>query len=438
MKKTLAILLALALCAGLSGCGHFVSIMPGTEPVAADATPTPEDAGAGDEAGFRETPLLDFMGWIGFAGSYYDDTPVALSIQVGDSFASPIFDRASIITACDTLRAMTVTGRAADPDPTAARTVFTLTMENGDQRTVTFLGSDVSLTGGTYTVTGGDALWRLSFPGYGGSFDIFDLHYSDAIRSFADQFYENTPVSVGRRQNGGATLTSKDPAVVQQVFSILDNATIQRVEMNPDQNIDLTQTTDYVFTMPDASTRTISFAGPCLAVTASEAYGPVYYWLQGTENLPYVTVLPETTIPTFDGGQLTALREDIAQAQQAAAGTLDGVTVLGVYVDYNISGHDPGYLTLSGSVANSFIQQVTSINASSETVPAAGDSITVFVTLSDEQSVPIMVFAGDSIQQVVGVNYACDANAMANLRSTILQLAQDSSNVGLVEGSGTN
>ena len=212
------------------------------------------------------------------------------------------------------------------------------------------------------------------------------------------------------------------------------------MEASPDQNIDLTQTTDYVFTMPDASTRTVSFTDQCLAVTASSVYGPVYYWLRGAESLPSVTVLPESSIPTFSGGPLTSLREDIAQAQLAAYGQFNGITVLGVYVDYSISGYEPGYLTLSGDVANGFVRQVTSINATAETVtPSGGDSITVFVTLSDEyQSGPIIVFSGDSVQQVVGLNYACDATAMANLRSAILLLAQDSSNVGAVESGGTD
>ncbi len=433
MKKFLVLLAALALCVCLCGCEGYVSLLPGSEPVAVENAPAPDgqETDAGD---FREQSLLEFMGWRDFAASYYDDTPVALSMRVGDNFDSPIFDRTSIISACDALRAMTVTGRAPGVDTAAQKTVFTFTMADGETYSVTFTGRDVTLTAGTYTVTGGDSLWALAFPGYGGDFDIFDLYNSANMRAFADQFSQNTPLTVGRRQNGGATLTSSDPAIVQQVFALLANAAVERVEQSPDQNIDLTQTTDYVFTMPDASAVTVSFTGPCLAVTASEDYGTVYYWLRGVDDLPYVPVVPESTVPTFAGGPLTDLREDIAQAQQAANGWLNGIAVEGVYVDYAISGYDPGYLTLSGSVATSFVQQVTSITATGDTAEVtSGDTITVFVTLSD-QSGPIIVFMGDTVQQVVGVNHPCDANAMANLRATILRLAQDSNNVGAVVG----
>ena len=162
MKKFLAALLILALCAGLAGCGHFVSIMPGTDPVAVEDAPAPEGQASG-EAQFREQPLMDFMGWGVFASSYYDDTPVAVSIRVGDGSDCPIFDRASIIAACDALRAMTVTGRAPGVDSAAQRTTFTFTMADGEEWAVMFTGRDVTLAAGTYTVTGGEGLWELRY-----------------------------------------------------------------------------------------------------------------------------------------------------------------------------------------------------------------------------------------------------------------------------------
>ena len=428
MKRFLAPLLILAMCLGLTGCGHFVSIMPGdiqAEEQAGSVTRTPEP-----EDYFREQDLLGFMRWDEFAASYYDDTPVALSIRTAQAgYASPVFDRSSIIAACDALRSMTVTGRAGEAGASAGtETVFTFTMDNGNQYAVTFSGQYLSLSTGLYSVSGGEALWSIAFPGYGGDFDLFDLYFSDSVRAFADGFSANTPVSVGRRSNGGATLSSKDPAVVSQVFQMLANASVVRVEDSPDQNIDLTQTTDYIFTMADESYFTFTFTGPCLTVTASAQYGPVYYWLNGVDDLPYVTILPESTVPTFSGGPISGMREEIAQAQAAANGQLEGITVLGVYVDYNIQGQH-GYLTLSGDTANSFVQQVTSINAAAETTTPIGEDITVFVTLSD-QSGPIIVFTGDTVQQMVGTNHACDINAMAGLRNTIQVLAQDSSNIG--------
>ena len=427
MKKLSAALMTLVLCLSLTACGHFVSIMPGDGaagdgPAAAVQTEEPEDF-------FREQELLAFLRWDDFAANYYDDTPVALSIRAGSAYASPIFDRASIIAACDALRSMRVTGRAGEPGTGGDETVFAFTMDNGNQYTVAFAAGQLSLSTGLYTVTGGQALWDLAFPGYGGQFDLFDLYFDENIRSFADHFYENMPVSVGRRSNGGATLASENPAVVDQVFQLLANATLARVEESPDQNIDLTQTTDYIFTMADGTYYTFTFTGPCLTVTASDDYGPVYYWLNGVDDLPYITILPETTAPTFAGGPITGMREEIAQAQAAAYGQLEGISVVGVYVDYNINGQH-GYLTLSGDTAISFVQRVTSINAGSEAVVPSGEDITVFVTLSD-QSGPIIVFTGDTVQQMVGTNHACDVNAMADLRNTILYLAQDSNNISM-------
>ena len=427
IKRSLAVVTMLAICALLAACGHFVSIMPGTE--VADLSP--EESGSPlAEDGFNEQPLMDFLGWRDFATSYYSNTPVALTIRTPEKgFASPIFDRASIVAACDSLRAMKVTEPA--PAGTAGQeTVYTFVMKDGSSRSVTFNGSCLQLDTGVYTVSGGEALAGLTFPGYSDGLDIFDLYYSDEIRAFADNFYNDTPVSVGRRMNGGATLTSRDPNVINQVFALLQGAAVSRVEENPDQQIDLTQTTDYVFTMYDGVYYTFSFTGSCLTVTPSSDYGPVYYWLTGIDELPNVTVLPESTIPTFAGGPITGLRDDIAQARAAAYGELEGITVVGVYVDYTISGQS-GYLTLEGDTAVSFVQRVTAIHATADTTDTTGETITVFITLSD-QSGPIIVFNGDTVQQLVGVNHPCDYSAMADLRYVIQQLAQDERNIGQI------
>ena len=433
MKKLWAVLLALALVAMLTACGHFVNIMPGTEAIMPGATSPPLEA---EEDNFRDQPLFEFIRWTEFSTSYYRNTPVALSYRnsaTGD-YASPVFDRASIIAACDALRAMTVTGRASF-EPTGEEITLTFTMADGHENTLLFQDGCLMLNSGAYTVEGGDELWAIAFPGYSGDFDLFDLYFSASARTFADSFQTDTPVSVGRRFNGGATLTSKDPEIVSQVFQILSQATVNRIEENPDQNIDLTQTTDYVFTMADASTCTFSFTGPCLAVTVSDVYGTVYYWLDGTDALPAVNVLPESTLPTFEGGALYELREDIAQAADAANGFYSDLSVLGVYVDYNLDGNQ-AYLTLSGDTAVNFVRQVTAIHASSELADATGDTITVFITLSD-QSGPILVFNGDTVQQLVGMNYTCDYAAMENLRNTIRTLALDETNIGYIAGGGT-
>ena len=435
MKKIL-VLLALAAAVLLAGCGHFVPIMPGTDPVSADGEETLPDPSAQEEDTFQEQPLMNFIGWTDFAETYYDETPVALSIRTGErGFASPVFDRASIIAACDALRSMTVTGREGDAAPAEEQTVFTFTMADGDEYAVGFSGGALDMYAGSYTVSGGESLWDIPFPCYDEEFDVFDLYFDGNIRSFADNYAADTPISVGRRSNGGATLTSKDPAVVEQAFSLLANARVSRVESSPDQNIDLTQTTDYVFTLSDGTYFTFSFAGPCLAVTASADYGPVYYWLEGIDELASMTILPQSTIPVFEGGPLTALREDIDAAQKAAFGEADGITVLGVFVDYTIDGQK-GYLTLSGDTAAMFVQRVCAINASAGTVEPSGEAITVSVTLSDGSG-PILYFTGDAIQQMVGLTYLCDSAAMADLRSVILTLSQDENNVGALTGEST-
>ena len=424
MKKLLTALAALVLCLGLSACGHFVSIMPGS-----DLSDDPGGALPQSLDEFEETGLMEFMGWQEFAARYYTDTPIALSIRTTQGgYASPIFDRTSIIAACDALRAMTVTGRSDALAEGAQETVYTFTMADGEEYAVTFADADLSMYAGRYTVSGLEGLSGLTFPGYSGDYDVFDLYYQDDIRAFADNFYTNTPVSVGRRSNGGATLTSQDPAVVGQAFQLLQYATVARVEESPDQNIDLTQITDYVFTMADGAYYTFTFAGPCLAVTASADYGTVYYWLNGIDELASMAILPESTIPTFAGGPIAGLREEIGHALSAANGELPDVTVVGVYVDYTINGQH-GYLTLEGPTAASFVQRVAYINAAAETTAPGGEMITVFVTLSD-QSGPIIVFNGDTVQQMVGFDHACDGAAMNDLRATILSLAQDANNIG--------
>ncbi len=424
MKKLLTAMATLALCLGLTACGHFVSIMPGSAGSGETDPDLPQTLDA-----FEETGLMDFMGWKEFAARYYSDTPIALSIRSAQKgYASPVFDRASIIAACDALRSMTVTGRSETVPAEDRQTVYTFTMKNGDEYAVAFSDGELSLYAGQYTVTGLDALEELRFPGYSDGFDVFDLYYDDDIRAFADEFNVNTPVSVGRRYNGGATMTSEDPAVVSQAFQLFRDAAVDRVEDSPDQDIDLTQLTDYVFTMADGTYYTFTFAGPCLQVTANADFGPVYYWLTGIDELASMAILPESTVPTFAGGPLYSMREEIARGLAAANGELPDVTVDGVYVDYTIDGQH-GYLTLDGSAATGFIQRMAYINAAADTTEPSGEKITVYVTLSD-QSGPIVVFTGDTVQQMVGYDHLCDADAMNDLRSAILTLAQDPNNVG--------
>jgi hypothetical protein len=434
MKKlSLAFLLAVLLLS-LTACGGFVSIMPGSQ-----GLETVEDAqenSQSDQEGFQETALYTFLGWSDLGDNFYDNTPVALSVQYNDGCVSPVFDRSSIVTACEALRQMTVTGRAQEGQSYDVEQTYTLTMSDGKEYTLTFRDGLLYTYTGVYTVSGGTDLWNISFPAYSEGFDLFDLYFDDSVRAFADNFYEDTPVSVGRRANSGATLTSEDPEIVRQVFLVLANATITVVEDRPDQNIDLTQTQDYIFTMADGSYYTFTFAQQCLAVRANASYGTVYYWLGNIDTLWNINVVPEDTNGQFEGGALSGLRSDFEEAAAIANGEDSSLSIEGVYVDYTIDG-EKGYLTLSGDTAKDFVRQVVNVSVTDETVDEPeGDTITVSVTLSD-WSGPILYFTGDSVQQVVGVNYACDSSDMASLRSTILSLAADGNNTAQIGESTT-
>ena len=433
MRKILGILLALTMILGLSACGDFVSIMPGTE--LNEAALTPEDAATEPgvetaEPAFEEMSLYEFIGWEDFGENYYSNTPVAMSFQYNAGTAgcvSPVFDRASIIAACDALRAMTVTGTAGEGDNGDER-VITFTMADGLTRSITFDHGNLSLYTGDYTVTGGDALWDLTFPAYSGDYDVFDLYFNENVRAFADGFYENTPVSVGLRTNGGAAITNTDPAVITAVFEALAGATVNLVENSPDQYVDVTSVKDYIFTMEDGTVYTFSFAQQCLVVEVSQLYGPVYYWLGGLDSLWEIVIEPEDTSGKFEGGTVRQLREDFEEAAAIAEGTSDSdLTIIGVHVSYDIDGQS-GYLTLSDETAKDMVRTVADIAVSSEVVSEPqGGAITVSVTLSD-WSGPIFYFTGDTVQEVIGTNYACDSDSMSMLRSTILALAEEGNN----------
>lgn len=435
MKKLLPVLLALALMPGLCGCGNFVSILPGTEietaqiPGEEETVPveTPEDT-------FEEQKIYDFMGWSDFGENYYSDTPIALSFQYNggaEGCISPVFDRASIIAACDALGSMTVTGKTAEGDNTDEM-VFTFTMSDGRTHSVTFDHGNLSMYTGDYTVSGGERLFSIAFPAYNAELDVFDLYFDSDIRAFADEFYENTPVSVGRRASGGATLTSSDPEIVQAVFEALSGATVMLVENAPDKYVDVTAVQDYIFTMEDGETYTFSFAQQCLVVTVNSVYGPVYYWLGNIDPLWEVDIQPESTTGKFKGGVISEIREDFAEASAIANGEQDHLDIIGVHVSYEI-GEESGYLTLSDELAESMVRTVTSIGVTGEQVSAPeGDVVTVSVTLSD-WSGPIFYFVGDTVQEVIGTSYACDSDEMSMLRSTVLDLAAEGNNTVEVE-----
>ncbi len=439
MKKFFALCCGVVLLFALTACDSFVSIMPGAadgteDEVSASISPQLDQT---EDEDFTEKSFYAFMGWDDFGSNYYEDTPVALSCQEGDGSVSPVFDRASIIAACDALKGVTVTGRAEeDAAQEGTSCTYAFTMSDGTVYSVTFNGSVLTTYTGSYTYTGGEALFALTFPVYDSGYDLFDLYFDDSVRVFADGFEENLPVSVGRRTNGGATMTATDEETIRTVFSLLANATVTGVEGSPDQNINLTTYTDYIFTMSDGTTYTFTFTDACLTVTVSGDYGPVYYWLSGTEALAGVTIVPQTETEAFEGGLITGLREDFQTAADAANGDGD-LTVTGVYVSYSIDGQS-GYLTLSGDTAVSLVQAVMAITATSESqTEAEGDTITISVTLSDGSG-PILYFIGDSIQQVVGTYYVCDSGSMSTLRTTILSLAADSSNAGEVVEDSTN
>ena len=445
MKKIalLALVLALALC--LTGCGGFVSILPGTE--LDPAAPAAAEAEEPGEAAFEERPLLTQMGLEDFAENYYSDTPVGLSYQPTSEDGTVgcrayVFDRSSIIAACDALRGVTVTAKT-DEDPVVQQE-FVLTMANGREYHFAFgLLADgvtrvVRTDRGTFTVTGGDALFEIPFPAYSSDFDVFDLYFDDSIRAFADKFEEQTPVSVGYRMNSGASITSTDPEAVEAVFRVLADASVIVVENLPDQNVDLNQTRDYIFTMEDGSTYTFSFAQRCLAVTANKDFGPVYYWISGTDDLWNVPIQSENNNGAFEGGELSGLREDIQRAAAIARGEYEAdLSVSGVFVEYTI-GEESGYMALDGDTAMQFVQEVCAVQVTSEKTdaPDDGDRFTISVTLSDSSG-PILYFTGDTIQQVVGINYVCDSGDMSSLRDTILELAENGEYAVEVEEGGT-
>lgn len=444
MKKIalLALVLALALC--LTGCGGFVSILPGTE--LGPAAPAAAEAEEPGEAAFEERPLLTQMGLESFAESYYSDTPVGLSYQPTSEDGTVgcrayVFDRASIIAACDALRGMTVTAKT-DEDP-ATEQEYVLTMAKGREYAFSFgLLADgatrvVRTDRGTFTVTGGDALFELPFPAYSSDYDIFDLYFDSSVRDFADHFYEQTPVSVGYRMNSGASITSTDPEAIEAAFRVLSDASVIVVENQPDQNVDLNQTRDYIFTMEDGSYYTFSFAQRCLAVTANQDFGPVYYWISGTDDLWNVPIQSENNNGAFEGGELAGLREDIQRAAAIARGEYEAdLSISGVFVEYSI-GEESGYMALEGDTAAQFVQEVCATQVTSETTDAPeGDKFTISITLSDSSG-PILYFTGDTIQQVVGINYVCDSGDMSSLRDTILELAENGEYAVEVEEGGT-
>ena len=415
MKRILSLLLLSALCLSLCACGGFVSLMPGTQ--------TPEEAVRELSEEFQPEMLYDFLGWENFAQSYYQDTPIAVSYGESGQGLSPLFDRESIIKACDALRGMSVkapldTGAEGD-----CRFVFT--MADGSTHTVSFAGRDLDAFTGDYSVQGGEALWEIAFPGYAEGFDVFDLYQSEDMRRFADDFETDTPVSVGRRVNGGALLTSKDADVVRRAFEILKNAGIDHVEASPDQNVNLNHQEEYIFTMADGSTVTILFTGSCLTVKANETYGNVYYWLSGAEELLAMEILPANDSSAFAGGAVTGLREDIQVAADAANGLLEDKTVIGLFVDYVIDG-EKGLLSLKDEEAAEFMRRFAELQVTGERQESSpeGDIITVSVTLSD-WSGPIVSFTGDVVQETVGTWYRCDADSYAQFVADIRAAAED-------------
>lgn len=442
MKKLFALILSISLLAGLCACGDYVSLMPDGESLMAET----------ESAEFTATTVAELFGWQEFMASYYDQTPVALSFAGAEGFASPVFDRETIIKACDALRSITVTQHLGEaPEDTAADASYTFTMSDGETYTIELAGGNLLYRSQLYAISGGEALDGLSFPGYGGDFTVFDLYYDSKVTDFAASFAENMPVSVGRRTNGGAVLSSQDESMIEQVFTLFASAEIESVEMSPDRNIDLNTTQDYVFTLSDGSTQTFTVTGGCLAVQKSAVYGTVYYHITNTDALSALSIATGGQTAAFEGGMLADLRSDISRAIRAANGEyvapeneadpLDqatrnedetdesgetgesgGLSVVGVYVSFSIDGTQD-YISVTGEQAEEFVRMMGQIEVTGEHLAAApeGDQITVSVNLSD-WSGPICYFGGGAVQQTVGNWYPCTGSGYDTMRSRILDL----------------
>ncbi len=440
MKKILTMLLSAALLLSLCACGDYVSLLPGSEDVLVGV----------EEEEFAAKTLSELLGWQDFMSSYYDNTPVAVSYTGAEGFASPVFDRESIIKACDALRSVTVTeslGEAAEG--TEADTRYTFTMSDGTTYSVEFSNGALLYRSELYAVTGGETLSALAFPGCGGDFTVFDLYFDTKVTAFADSFETNTPVSVGRRANGGAVLSSQDADMIAQVYGLFATAEIESVEMHPDQNIDLGSIQDYVFTLPDGSTQTFTLTGGCLAVQANSSYGTVYYHITNADTLSALSIVTGSGTTVFEGGMLADLRSDIGRAVAVANGEYvapavveeqpeqaaredeseeqtegGALSVAGVYVSFDIDGTQD-YISVTGDEAAEFVRLMSQIEVSGEHLSAApeGSVITVSVNLSD-WSGPICYFGGGAVQQTVGNWYMCSGSGYDTMRARILEIYQ--------------
>lgn len=413
MKKYLILFLTLSLLL-LCGCEAYVSIMPGTEAA--------ETAEGSEE--FSPVALTEFLGWQDFASNYYDDTPVALSYTGPEGYTSAVFDRESIIKACDTLRNITVTEPLEDEETDDIERSFCFTMEDGSTHTLNLCSRGLHDYTGDYVITGAEALEEIAFPCYDDNFGVFDLYYSEDITAFAENFSSDMPVSVARRSNGGAVLTSDSEDIVRQVFEILRDSQMTATEPSPDQNINLNNVEDYIFTMADGHSYTFTLTGSCLTVTVNDVYGAIYYYFSGAEELQNLEILPENTAGQFEGGSITGLREDIQTGADAAEGLLtdsdgEAITVIGVYASFDIDGTQD-YITLQDEEAADFMRTLASMQVTGEQLEElpSGAEITVWVTLSD-WSGPVFYFNDGAVQQAVGIWYRVDADSYANMRSSI-------------------
>ena len=457
MKRIFAGLLMLVMLLGLCGCGDYVSLLPGTEFAET----------AAEESVFEPTAVSTLLGWDGFMSSYYDDTPVALSRQGAEGYFSPVFDRESIIKACDAVRSMTATEkRAESAEEAAAETVFRFTMADGSTRDIRFTGDALRCVSGDYTVSGGEALWDIPFPAYSEDFGVFDLYFSDAVTAFAERFEAERPVSVGRRTNGGATLSNADADMVEEVFGLLRDASVQSVEANPDQTVDLNTVQDYVFTMEDGTTQTFTFTGGCLTVKVNDAYGPVYYRLSTGEQLQNLQIAAKTAEAAFEGGTLDELRTDIERAVAVANGEYvepmntemansqdsrdededseDGeeepestdMSVAGAYITFLLDGEED-YVSLQGEQAQEFVQLLGRMNVSAERADSepTESPIMVSVNLSD-WSGPIIYFRDGWVQQSVGVWYRVNEDDYAAMKDLMMEDYYEQVDSRTVEGAG--
>lgn len=271
LKKSAAIILALALMLSLTAC---------------KSKPKGNISYFDSSIGLIEFYSTDLK--TEFAENFYTNLPksVTYQYQKGNARDIPvtITDHNFLGDVFEALNKITVKGEYFGKDIPDDKHTYSFMLSEDTMIMFEFYGNYLFNEDRYHVIEGYEDLKAISFPGYGGEIrkNLSEAFRDGKIESLLNKFEEDSPVYVSYSYtNKGQSeklpvVNVEDSAFINRVYNALLNIVVIG---NPQENISAEEIRKYTFTMKDGTKYTFTVAGDYIVI------GGKYYYMGNSDNL---------------------------------------------------------------------------------------------------------------------------------------------------------